>query len=272
MNFSEDYQKTLIELDTYYSDSVSDYLAKPIHLYNEILHMDKNRKFIKLNVMSRLCNAILIPTYLTSSIFDLIIALGATLSSICTLGNHLPSLQIYRSTIEHPSFVISRTYLYLLKIINPHAKFNTSHSESTPILTNLIESNDSSRSESILRSFMVANRYGYGPLRSILNILLEDFPDNSIDLDNFFNRHVILRLTIAAEIVPKIITRVIDFAIGFFAANLSILTLGLSSHLNTLAYNSLDITAILYELTETSILLTNPWAFSYETDLIELKE
>lgn len=262
MNINADYQKTLIELDTYYSDSVSNYIDEPINSYVADLFKNRNVKFIKFHVMSRLCNAISIPLGLISSILDTIIALGATFSAVCSGGKHLPSLQVYRYTMDNVAELLPKTFLSLLRIINPDAKLNTLSEEEC-----LMDSNE--RTLLCLKKFKLN---GLGPLSGAFVLLLNDPSINLIDSDNFLKKHIVYRLLFTATIIPSLVTRVADFAIGIFAGILSISTLGLSSNLNTLAYNSLFVSGVLGEIPRAAIILINPWAFSFTDDLYKLKK
>lgn len=131
------------------------------------------------------------------------------------------------------------TFASLLRTINPHAE-----------MTTLVDAYDEHEVEEL-----------NGILSEKTSAFFRDLSDNAKAFENPIARHVATRLVATASLLSTVVTRIIDFVIGIFAALAALITAGKWERCNQFAYNCLRITALVNDVYLGLMLIANPWAF-----------
>jgi len=176
----------------------------------------------------RAANLAMAPITSAAAIVDTISGLFCTMGSAIALGIKDDLNQIAMHQLESSNKILSGAYLNLLEVINPESR-------------------------------VVKNNSDPGLISSIV------FPSIVNQAERFANslsgvhKHITSRLTFALLAVSSLITRIADGVIGIIAATLSLITLGNSRRINTIAYRSLMAPGIIYDLSYCTLAIINPY-------------
>jgi len=215
--------------------NVTDFTVNQIQEYTERKIFDSNpESFLKNQVLKRGVFLVLVPTLLVTSVMDIAIGLFSGIPTLLTAGKKRKILKISIDHLQSAQLLIAGTYMFVLGIINPNAKFPNFNSDFQTY------QND------IEKPFI--NKEGDGFISSFAINYLENVAQRSYRSGYMIKKHLGSRSTYCLLIPTLIVTRVTDLAIGIFAAAFSILTVGKIGSLNNLAYRGLQGPALIYDL------------------------
>lgn len=195
--------------------------------------------FLQKQVIARGGNLCLAPASLITAAVDTIMGLGAMLASVITLGLHRPTLKFTGNHITQSENLLLNPYRHLMKTINPEIQFAKDKEAWDPLNPPLITAE------------------GNGFFANVCVPIFNSVKEYS-KFDDFYTRHITIRLTSAVLAMAAIITRIADAIICLPAAALSLITLGSFESLNNLASRSLSAPAIIRDLVYCTIVFVNP--------------
>lgn len=171
-----------------------------------------------------------IPLNITTGIADTVVGLVARIGSLITGGAFAKINKIAQNHMKSLQELLSRPYYCLLRAINIHASFEIPP-KCLGFAADLIK-------------------------------IFKDKAKSCRNTDDFITKHVVSRLNYMLFGIAALVTRAVDKFISEIAFILSLVTLGLLTKVNEVAYRSLMFPNLINDLTFSIVKVINPWASS----------
>jgi hypothetical protein len=177
-----------------------------------------------------------IPASIAAISIETVLGMLLGVGSVITIGKHSDVYKTSKFHLKCSNILISLPYYNFLCAINPTAELTTTKKGQDAVVKKqgLI-------TESTRKAF-------------------KNFAKGNAQSTNWFPKQVTSRLTYATLLVACVVTRAVDGVIGLGAAAASILLLGTSKTLNTVAYKALQTPGIIYDIYYCGIKFINPGA------------
>lgn len=194
--------------------------------------------YLNQQVISRVASFTMAPLSALGVTVDTLVGMISGVGAIFTAGTN-KKIWSMASNLTYSRHLLNLPYLNLLRTINPQANIRIN---ADGIIFGRIENS--------LRPYLE---------KSYLKTLRSSE-------SNFLNREITSRISYLLFSLVTIVIRAVDGLIGLIASTLSLVMLGTNATINTLAFNGLASTGIVYDLFYCAVKIINPNAgiFSYD--------